>query len=144
MSGISRIAGLLLLLVLLILLVRGDLRSRSPWIILGQVASLLLMISARRSFHAGQFRVTPAPSGRGPLLTRGPYRSIRHPMYAGALLLLWSSVLGHWSVVNASLALVASAAVVVRINDEEYALRAHFPDYAEYSRRTKRLVPYIW
>ena len=143
MSRISRIAGLFLLLVLLVLLIRGDLLSRSPWVILGQMAAVLLMVWARRSFHAGQFRVTPAPSASGLLLTRGPYRLIRHPMYAGALLLLWSSALGHWSRVNALLALVASAAVLIRISDEERALRAHFPDYAEYSRRTKRLIPYL-
>lgn len=144
MSALSRLAGLFVLLVLLSLLVRGQLLSRSPVIILAQVAAVVLMIWARATFRAGQFRVTPAPSGTGPLLDRGPYRFIRHPMYAGALLLLWAGVLGHGSPVNAVLAALASAAVVVRINDEERVLRAHFRDYAQYAARTKRLVPYVW
>jgi protein-S-isoprenylcysteine O-methyltransferase len=130
------------LLVLASLLVRGELFSRSPWVILGQVAALALMVWARTTFHAGQFRVVPAPAG-GPLLTRGPYRFIRHPMYAGAMLLVWSSVLGHRSMINAGLALLATAAMLIRVADEERALRAHFPDYPEYARRTKRLIPYI-
>lgn len=143
MKVISRIAGLLVLLALLMLLIRGDLFSRSPLVITGQVVGLLLPVWARRSFHAGQFRVIAAPAG-GPLLTQGPYRYIRHPMYAGALLLLWSTVLGHWSLTNAALAVTATAATGVRIHDEERALSEHFPGYADYCRRTKRLVPYVF
>jgi len=143
MRVISRIAGLLVLLALLMLLIRGDLLSRSPLVILGQVVGVLLPVWARTSFHAGQFRVVATPSG-GPLLTHGPYRYIRHPMYAGALLLLWSTVLGHWSLVNAALAVTATAATAVRIRDEERALREHFPRYADYCQRTKRLVPYVF
>jgi protein-S-isoprenylcysteine O-methyltransferase Ste14 len=65
-------------------------------------------------------------------------------MYAGAMLLLWASVLGHWSLVCGALALMASAAVAVRIMDEERALRERFPEYSEYSRKTRRLVPYVF
>ncbi len=123
----SRIAGLFVLLPLLILLLRGDLLSRSPLVILGQAVSLALLVWARASFNKGQFRVVPAPAG-GPLLIRGPYRFLRHPMYAGALLLLWSSVLGHWSPLYGALALAASGAVAVRIIDEEHALLSTIPN----------------
>ena len=61
---------------------------------------MALLVWARVSFSQGQFRVVPAPAG-GPMLIRGPYRFLRHPMYAGALLLLWSSVLGHWPLYGA-------------------------------------------
>ena len=61
--------------------------------------------------------------------------------YAGALLLLWASVMGHWTWANGFLALIVSGAVAVRIWDEERELRQHFRGYEEYSRRTKRLVP---
>ena len=143
MRLLSRIAGIFPLLLLLILLVRGELFSRSPLVILGQVAALALLVWARTTFNPGQFRVVPAPAG-GPLLIRGPYRFLRHPMYAGAMLLLWSSVLGHWSMVCGALALMASAAVAVRIIDEERALRERFPEYSEYSRKTRRLIPYVF
>lgn len=142
MRLISRIAGLFVLLPLLIMLLRGDIFSRSPLVILGQLVSLALLVWARASFNQGQFRVVPAPAG-GPLLIRGPYRFLRHPMYAGALLLLWSSVLGHRSLLYVALALAALGAVAVRIIDEERALLKHYPEYTEYSRRTKRLIPFL-
>jgi protein-S-isoprenylcysteine O-methyltransferase Ste14 len=95
MRLISRIAGLFVLLPLVVLLLRGDLLSRSPLVILGQVVSLALLVWARVSFRHGQFRVVPAPAG-GPLLIRGPYRFLRHPMYTGALLLCTSFGRVYW------------------------------------------------
>lgn len=143
MRLLSRIAPLFVVVPLLILLLRSELFSRSPLVILAQVAALALLVWARTSFPKGQFRAMPTPAG-GRLLTRGPYRFVRHPMYAGVMLLLWSSVLGHWSLFNAALAVVASVAVGVRIVDEERALREHYHEYAKYSRVTKRLVPYLF
>ena len=143
MKLISRLAGLFVLVPLLVLLIRGHLFSRSPLVILGQSVSVALLLWARVSFHQGQFRVVPAPAG-GPMLIRGPYRFLRHPMYAGALLLLWSSVLGHWSAVYGAFALAALPAVAVRIKDEERALREHYPEYTQYQRMTKRLIPYLF
>jgi protein-S-isoprenylcysteine O-methyltransferase len=143
MKLLSRIALLFVVVPLLILLARGELFSRSPVVILAQIAALALLVWARTIFPKGQFRPAPTPPG-GPLLTRGPYRLIRHPMYAGAMLLLWSSILGHWSPFNAVLGLVGSIVVAIRITDEERALFAGFPEYAEYARRTKRLVPYVF
>ena len=70
MRLISRIAGLFVLLPILIMLLRGDIFSRSPLVILGQLVSLALLVWARASFNQGQFRVVPAPAG-GPLLIRG-------------------------------------------------------------------------
>ena len=137
---VSRLAGLFMLLALFLLLIRGQLFSRSPVVILAQLMAVIALVSARSRFVSGQFRVTATP-GEGPLLTGGPYRYVRHPMYAGALLLLWASVIGHWTWANAILAVLVSGAVAVRIREEERALRQHFPGYEEYSRHTKRLVP---
>jgi len=51
--------------------------------------------------------------------------------------------LGHRSLLYGVLALAAVGAVAVRIIDEERALAEHYPEYTEYSRRTKRLIPFL-
>jgi protein-S-isoprenylcysteine O-methyltransferase Ste14 len=139
---LSRIAVLFVLAPLLLLIVVGDFFSRRPLVIAGQLAAIALLIGARRSFAPGQFRVGPGPAGET-IINRGPYRYIRHPMYAGALLLLWTTVLGHWSAFRGLLALTASVAVAIRIRDEESVLQERCPGYAEYARKTKRLIPGI-
>lgn len=76
-------------------------------------------------------------------MSNGPYRFIRHPMYAASLLLIWSSVLGHLSTVTMIVGLIVTLNIFYRISVEEQHLREHFPGYAEYARKTKRILPYL-
>lgn len=75
-----------------------------------------------------------------------PYRRIRHPAYSGSILSLLGTtlMLGH----GLGLLLVALAIVVTfgyRVRLEERALlEALGEPYADYMRRTKRFVPYLW
>ncbi|MFI5618079.1 methyltransferase family protein [Streptomyces sp. NPDC051567] len=80
------------------------------------------------------------------LVQEGPYRLIRHPGYCGSLL-VWSGYtlgLGNWIPLLLVTA-VLLAAYTWRINAEEKLLLASFGErYAQYQRRTKRLVPYVY
>lgn len=140
---IERFAVLVVAIALLVLILEGDLLSPSPLVIAGQIAGLLLLVSSRAAFRHQQFNVAAEP-GDGPLIRRGPYRVLRHPIYAGALLFLWSTILGHWSLLNASIGVIVLVVVVARIVAEESLLRERYPDYAEYARRTKRIIPFLY
>ncbi len=78
-------------------------------------------------------------------VSSGPYRFMRHPMYAGILLSYGSQplLLGSW------LALIPfaimGALLVVRTALEDRTLHAELPGYVEYAQRVKyRLLPGIW
>jgi protein-S-isoprenylcysteine O-methyltransferase Ste14 len=143
MKPLSKLSFPVLLLGLACLAARGSLFSRSPIVIAVQLLAVALTVSARRSFSAGQFRVTADP-GSGTLVRRGPYRLIRHPMYTGALLFLWTGIVAHWSTVPVVVGLVVTALGAIRVADEERLLRDRFPDYAEYARGTKRVIPFVF
>jgi len=128
---------------LLILMIRGDFFSSSPWVIAGQVAGVILVLWSRATFGRQQFRTTTEP-GTGPLIQRGPYRFLRHPVYAGAMLLIWASILGHWSLVNAAIGIAALAFTLWRMGIEERRLHEHYVEYADYARRTKRIIPFVY
>ena len=142
MKLISKFALLILIMAILYLLISGNLLSRSPFIIAGQLLALGLGIWARQSFQAGQFTIHAEPVA-GPLLLTGPYHFIRHPMYTFALLFVWTSILGHLSLVTVVVGLLVTSAIAIRIVTEEQFLRARFPDYVEYSGQTKRIIPFI-
>lgn len=140
---ISKLALLITVVAILYLLFSGNLISLSPLIITGQLLAVALSIWARRSFLGGQFSIHAEPS-EGPLLSSGPYQFIRHPMYFAALLLVWASILGHISLVTVAIGLIVAGVVGARIITEEQFLLSHFPGYTEYSRTTKRIIPFIF
>jgi protein-S-isoprenylcysteine O-methyltransferase Ste14 len=101
----------------------------------------LLYLSARAL--GSSLTAFPRPKEGGELITRGPYRHARHPIYGGALLFF----LG-WALFSAPLALlgvVALAALWVgKSSLEERLLAARYPEYERYRRETpRRFVPFI-
>lgn len=81
------------------------------------------------------------PDVRG-LVTRGPYRLVRHPLYLGELTAVLGIVLGSRNPLWAGVAWLACLSLqLARMGYEERNIRAEFPEYAEYAARTKRLVP---
>jgi protein-S-isoprenylcysteine O-methyltransferase len=80
------------------------------------------------------------------LVERGPFRMVRHPSYTGVLLAFvgLALTLGNWAALLVIL-LPISAAFIHRMNVEENALSGALgPQYTDYIRRTKRLVPFIY
>jgi len=80
------------------------------------------------------------------LVERGPFRMVRHPSYAGVLLAFvgFALTLRNWAALLVVL-LPIGAAFIHRMNVEEDALlRALGPGYADYMKRAKRLVPFIY
>ena len=81
-----------------------------------------------------------------PVIEAGPYRYIRHPSYAGALITITGLglALGNWAGLVVLLGCMA-VAYGYRIPIEESALVAAIGEpYEKYIRRTYRLIPYIF
>lgn len=76
----------------------------------------------------------------------GPYRLVRHPLYAAALVTYLALVMAFDSWYSLAPALVFPVAgVLYRITIEERMLVRRFGDaYASYIKRTKRLIPFIY
>ena len=82
------------------------------------------------------------PEARG-LVTRGPYRFTRHPVYLGEIGACVGLSLAAPSALNVAVLALFLAAQAVRMRLEERALTVAFADYAGYAARTPRLVPRI-
>lgn len=91
----------------------------------------------------GRRSLTPLPTPRedSALKTDGPYRFVRHPIYAGVL--LWA--LGYAVAAPGALRFLALAALCVfftaKAGYEERLLLRRFSGYADYARHTPRFVP---
>lgn len=127
----------------LLLLQRQELFSRAPRAIALQIAAALLMVWARLTFGMRSFHADAGPTAGG-LVTSGPYRFLRHPIYFAILLFIWVGVIAHFSPLAVSLGALATAGAILRLLCEERLLRAQYPEYRDYAGRTKRLLPGVW
>jgi protein-S-isoprenylcysteine O-methyltransferase Ste14 len=79
------------------------------------------------------------------LVTAGPYRYIRHPMYGSLLFLAWGIFFKSPSWLDAGLALLCTCCLVAAARVEERENINYFGDeYVEYIRRSKMFIPFLF
>ncbi len=136
---------LLILLLLRLRLLKGHV-VHSPWLLgIGLaiwVLGLALAVWAR--VYIGRNWGMPMSRKDSPeLVTSGPYRSIRHPIYSGILLAMIGTTVAvslYWLV---AVLVIGGYFIFSAVNEERYMLE-QFPDsYPAYKRSTKMLIPFI-
>jgi len=125
------------------LVLARQLFSSHAGVIVLQGAAAVLMVWARITFGRRSFHLAADPTAGG-LVTSGPYRFVRHPIYSSVCLFVWAGVAGHWSWLAVLLAGLVTVGALVRIFCEETLLVAQFPEYPSYAAQTKRVIPYLF
>lgn len=122
----------------------------SPW--LGVVLGAAVVTSGLAVRHwaartLGSFFTRSVAIGPGHrVVDTGPYRYVRHPGYAGALLSLVGLALTLWNWVSVLIMVIGCLlAYIPRIKAEEAVLEASLDGpYREFERTRQRLIPGIW
>jgi protein-S-isoprenylcysteine O-methyltransferase Ste14 len=86
----------------------------------------------------------PRPARSASLSTTGMFAIVRHPMYAGGLLMCLGVVLATQNWPRLVVAVLLAAVVDAKARREEEMLEQAFPEYSEYRRRVRRLIPLIY
>lgn len=128
---------------LLGLLAMRSLFSSSPLIISLQVVANLLLLWARVTFGRRSYHAVANPT-EGGLVTGGPYRYIRHPIYAAMCLFTAAGVAAHGSWNTAFCAGLVLVSALIRIICEEDMVARRYPEYAQYKARTWRMIPFVY
>jgi protein-S-isoprenylcysteine O-methyltransferase Ste14 len=122
----------------------GPLIARNPlWLAL-EGAALLLGLWTVWTMRGGRFNIVPDVPANSQLVMHGPYRFIRHPMYATLLLGALALVLNAPTPLRVAVWVVLLIDLVLKLTYEERLLVGSFPSYAEYRRHSKRLVPFVY
>jgi protein-S-isoprenylcysteine O-methyltransferase Ste14 len=121
----------------------GVLFTAQPIAIALQLMAVALMVWARVTFGRRSFHAAANPTAGG-LVTTGPYRIIRHPIYTAACLFGWGAIVVHPSLVSVALGILLLLGALVRMICEEQAVKQRYPEYVEYAKVTKRMVPYLF
>jgi protein-S-isoprenylcysteine O-methyltransferase Ste14 len=108
-------------------------------VVLGWLA--IFLVFKENTFASATIEVAPDQK----VISTGPYALVRHPMYAGAIVMLLGIpiALGSWWGVLVMAAMLP--ALIWRLFDEEKFLARKLPGYAEYQKKVRhRLVPLVW
>lgn len=94
-----------------------------------------------RLYLGRRFALLPANRG---IVTGGPFRFVRHPIYLGWLILSIGYVMAYPSMRNSIIVMIVLLALLWRILQEE-ALLAATPEYRDYLGRIRwRLIPFVY
>jgi protein-S-isoprenylcysteine O-methyltransferase Ste14 len=114
----------------------------------GAILILVAMYAVHLTFRENSFAapVVKIQKERGQrVVTTGPYRYVRHPMYAGASLLFVGTPLLLGSVYGLALVPAWLLLLAFRVPIEERMLREKLDGYEDYTRRVRyRLIPGVW
>jgi protein-S-isoprenylcysteine O-methyltransferase Ste14 len=102
----------------------------------GAIVSVWILVWLRSAFSI-------LPQARA-LVTAGPYRYIRHPLYAAEGIASVGLMMQFVQPLAALITLAAFALQILRMHYEERVLTEEFPEYAPYKRRTFRVVPGLY
>jgi protein-S-isoprenylcysteine O-methyltransferase Ste14 len=119
----------------------------SAWVcVLGAVLVAAGLVIDLRVFRENSFGASTIEKMEGQtVIATGPYALVRHPMYAGVLVMAAGAPLALGSCWSLLLVLLDVPILMLRILDEEKMLRAELDGYAAYALRVRyRLVPGLW
>jgi protein-S-isoprenylcysteine O-methyltransferase Ste14 len=143
MKALSLLGYIIIVLGVLGLWRTGSLFAHHPLLIAVQIAAVALMLWARITFGLRSFHPGANPTA-GDLVTTGPYRFIRHPIYASICLFTVAGLIDHFVPVALLFMAVVVAGAMIRIVCEERLLAQKYREYTQYSKQTARIIPGVY
>ncbi|GAB6069690.1 isoprenylcysteine carboxylmethyltransferase family protein [Thiomicrorhabdus hydrogeniphila] len=129
--------GLIALLLLLLPL------SLNAIVLTVEAIAVFIGLWAVQTMHLGHFNIVPDPMPDIELVTHGPYRFIRHPMYFSIILFFLPLVILDLSWVALSLYAALFISLYIKLSYEESLLVEKLPHYVIFQERTKKLIPFL-
>ena len=142
-KNLSVLAYGLMVLGLWGLIATRSLLSPSPFVLVPQAGAVVLMVAARIAFGMRSFHFAANPT-KGGLVTWGPYRFIRHPIYTSVCLFMVPGVVAHLSLASGMFLGLILIGAALRMRFEEALLVAEYPEYVDYAKKTWRMLPYVY
>ncbi len=127
----------------LFILLTGPLSGYHSSLLLIQLFGLLLILWAFIAKKVNKHHHGNLAKGTF-FIDKGPYEIIRHPMYAGFILILNGFVQGFFDLPRAFAFLLVIAVILAKVVKEEYLLEHHVKEYHAYKKKTYSLMPYIF
>ena len=108
------------------------------------ISSIVLLIWAILAMQTSKLRVRPEPSETATLITKGPYKLIRHPMYTAVLIGCAALLIHEFSITRLLMFITLTLVLLIKLNWEEKMLGEKFIDYKSYTKTSYKLIPFLY
>jgi len=106
--------------------------------------SLLLVLWAVMAMQKSRLRISPVPAADSKLVSNGPYKFLRHPMYTSIIMGAAGLLTMHFSWPRLFFAVALLLLLLIKLHWEEDLLSNKFKDYKDYKRGTKKIIPFLY
>lgn len=108
------------------------------------VAGIILVFWSVIAMRIIRISVFPDPLPGSELIKGGPYRFIRHPMYLSVILICTALLIQYFTYPRLFVVVCLVSTLLVKMNYEEKLLTNSYLEYREYSKKTKKLIPFFY
>lgn len=110
------------------------------------LAGSLLGLWAIVTMRPGRFNITPEVSegSNSRMVSWGPYKYIRHPMYTSVLVITAAWILDYFTTLRFVIWIVLLTDLIWKLRYEEKLLANRYVEYKRYQERTKSLIPFVF
>ena len=91
-----------------------------------------------------KLRITPDVAKGAILIKRGPYKYLRHPMYSAVLIFSFGLLVSNFYQTTLVFFILLFITLSFKIHYEEKLLNKSFEKYKAYSKKTNKLIPFIY
>lgn len=107
---------------------------------IGLVAGIITLYFNRLS----NFNIHPEIKHNADLITHGPYKYIRHPMYTSLFIVMLGIAIYNFHYLNFIGLAILVPVLIAKSHIEETLLKNSFPEYLHYMARTKKFIPFVF
>jgi protein-S-isoprenylcysteine O-methyltransferase Ste14 len=108
------------------------------------IGGIILGLWAILVMQLGRFNITPDIHQNSRMVSKGPHKYIRHPMYLSALLVTLAWILDYFTIPRLIIWMVLIFNLIIKLKYEEKLMANRYKEYHDYRMRTKTLIPFIF
>ncbi len=122
----------------------GVFTSKS-WLFYLQIVGFIIAVWGVLVMKLGNFNVQPEVKSTAKMVSKGPYKIIRNPMYTGLLIFFSVTVISKFTFVRLGVFAILTVVLLLKIFMEEKFLEQKFREtYLNYKSNTYRLIPFVY